>query len=92
MVDLPDAKVLVTGGGRRLGAAIALDLVAAGAAVCVTYRSAPPDDALAAAGVQSVRADLADPAQAVGAVEEAVDLGPGNVEFLQEIPGVSGSP
>ena len=74
MVDLPDAKILVTGGGRRLGAAIALDLAAAGAAVCVTYRSAPPEESLAAAGVQAVRADLADPAQAVGAVEEAAEL------------------
>ncbi len=74
MVDLPDAKILVTGGGRRLGAAIALDLAAAGASVCVTYRSAPPDDALAAAGVQAVRADLAVPAEAIAAVEEAARL------------------
>jgi pteridine reductase len=74
MVDLPDAKILVTGGGRRLGAAVALDLTAAGAAVCVTYRSAPPEEALAAAGVQAVSADLADPARAVAAVEEAARL------------------
>ncbi len=74
MVDLLDAKILVTGGGRRLGEAIALDLAAAGAAVCVTYRSAPPEESLAAAGVRAVRADLADPAQAVGAVEEAARL------------------
>ena len=74
MVDLPDAKILVTGGGRRLGAAIALDLAAAGAAVCVTYRSAPPEDAIAAAGIRAVSADLADPAAAVAAVEEAARL------------------
>src|SRR3954447_2988488 len=74
MVDLPDAKILVTGGGRRLGAAIALDLAAAGAAVCVTYRSAPPEDAIAAAGIRAVSADLADPAEAVAAVEEAARL------------------
>ena len=74
MVDLPDAKILVTGGGRRLGAAIALDLAAAGAAVCVTHRSAPPEDAIAAAGIRTVQADLADPAAAVAAVEEAARL------------------
>jgi pteridine reductase len=74
MVHLPDAKILVTGGGRRLGAAIAHDLAAAGAHVCVTYRSAPPDASLAAAAIQAIRADLADPAQAVAAVEEAAQL------------------
>jgi NAD(P)-dependent dehydrogenase (short-subunit alcohol dehydrogenase family) len=74
MVDLPDAKILVTGGARRLGAAIAHDLAAVGAHVCVTYRSAPPDASLAAAGIQAVHADLADPAQAVAAVEEAARL------------------
>src|SRR4051812_50150044 len=74
MVDLPDAKILVTGGGRRLGAAIALDLAAAGAAVCVTYRSAPPGDAIAAAGIRAVTADPADPAAAVAAVAAGARL------------------
>jgi pteridine reductase len=74
MVDLPDAKILVTGGGRRLGAAIALDLAAAGAVVCVTHRSAPPEDRVTAAGIRAVRADLAEPAQAVAAVESAARL------------------
>ncbi len=74
MVDLTDARILVTGGGRRLGAEIARDLAAAGAKVCVTYRSAAPEDSLAAAGIQAVRADLADPAAAVAAVERAAHL------------------
>jgi NAD(P)-dependent dehydrogenase (short-subunit alcohol dehydrogenase family) len=73
-VDLADARILVTGGGRRLGAAIALDLAAHGARVCVTHRSAPPTDAIDAAGIHAVSADLADPAAAVAAVEEAARL------------------
>jgi pteridine reductase len=74
MLAIPDAKILVTGGGRRLGAAIALDLAAAGATVCVTHQSAPPIGEIAAAGIQAVRADLADPPAAVAAVGEAARL------------------
>jgi NAD(P)-dependent dehydrogenase (short-subunit alcohol dehydrogenase family) len=71
MDDLQGARILVTGGGRRLGAAIALDLAAHGASVCVTHRSAPPAPAVADAGLHAVRADIADPAGAIRAVEEA---------------------
>ena len=74
MDDLQGARILVTGGGRRLGGAIALDLAAHGASVAVTYRSAPPTDAVLEAGLQAIRADLADPAAAIGAVEEAARL------------------
>jgi pteridine reductase len=65
-VELDGARILVTGGGRRLGAALAADLAAAGARVCVTWRSQEPAGAHAA-----VRADLAVPAEAIGAVEQA---------------------
>jgi pteridine reductase len=74
MDDLQGARILVTGGGRRLGAAIALDLAEHGAAVCVTHRSAPPVAAIREAGLHAVSADLADPADAVRAVEEAAGL------------------
>jgi NAD(P)-dependent dehydrogenase (short-subunit alcohol dehydrogenase family) len=74
MEDLEGARILVTGGGRRLGAAIALDLAAHGAQVCVTHLSAPPIDAIHEAGLHAIRADLADPAAAVAAVEEAARL------------------
>jgi pteridine reductase len=70
-VDLADARILVTGGGRRLGAAIALDLAANGARLAVTHHSAPPIDAIGDAGIHAIRADLADPAAAAAAVEEA---------------------
>ena len=68
-MELDGARILVTGGARRLGAAIADDLAAAGARVCVTWRSEPP------AGVHlGVRADLAVPAEAIAAVEQAHGL------------------
>ena len=70
-MDLADARILVTGGGRRLGAAIALDLAAHGARLAITHHSAPPVEAVGEAGIHAIRADLADPAAAGAAVEEA---------------------
>jgi pteridine reductase len=66
MVDLRDRVAVVTGGARRLGAAIALSLADAGCHVAINYRSAAVDaEATAArartAGVQAitVQADVA---------------------------------
>jgi len=73
-VDLANARILVTGGGRRLGAAIALDLAGNGARVAITHHSAPPIEAIGAAGIHAVRANLADPAAARAAVEEAAQV------------------
>jgi pteridine reductase len=65
-MELDGARVLVCGGGRRLGRAIAEDLVAAGCRVAVSSRAAvDPIDAVA------LVADLADPVAARRVVEEA---------------------
>ncbi len=73
-MDLPGARILVTGGAHRLGAELALDLARAGAAVCVTRHRRTPDVRLAAAGITAIAADLAVPSEAVGAVERAADV------------------
>jgi pteridine reductase len=88
MTDLAGRTALVTGGGRRLGRAIALALGRAGADVVVHYRSSR-DGALAVvrelegAGRRAwaVRADLADPA-GVDELAEAVTLRPGHLDIL----------
>ena len=65
-MELLGARILVTGGGRRLGAAIADDLATAGANVCVSYRTTVPTGPHAA-----VRANLAVPAEAAATVVQA---------------------
>jgi NAD(P)-dependent dehydrogenase (short-subunit alcohol dehydrogenase family) len=79
-MQIAGSRILVTAGSRRIGAAIALDLAAAGADVAVSYRTRPADaDAvrarIEALGVRAatVRADLADPDQARAAVHGAAD-------------------
>jgi 3-oxoacyl-[acyl-carrier protein] reductase len=79
-----DGKVaLVTGGGRGIGAAVALRLAAAGADVALTYQR---DDKRAAETVgliqaygrraTAIRADSADPAAVIAAVDRvAAELG-----------------
>jgi pteridine reductase len=70
-VEVPGARILVTAGSRRLGAAIADDLARAGAHVAVTYRSSRSDaeavqERIEAHGVRSalVAADMARAADA----------------------------
>ena len=68
-VASPSRSVLVTGGNRGIGAAIAARLAADGHKVAVTYRSGEPPQ-----GVLAVRCDVTDPAsvdQAFSAVEAA---------------------
>ena len=67
--------LLVTGGSRGIGAAVARLAMDAGWTVCITYRS----DAAAAEAVgaaRAVRADVAVEADVVGAFDAACELGP----------------
>jgi pteridine reductase len=75
-VDIAGARVLVTGGARRLGRALALGLAERGAQVAFTHHESGGEDtaaALAAAGAggHAIAADLADGAAAIRAVEAA---------------------
>ncbi len=79
-VELDGARVLVTGGGRRLGAALARDLAAHGCHVAVSYRTSADGAAAvvreveaAGRGAAALRADLAVPAQARALVHDAAD-------------------
>jgi NAD(P)-dependent dehydrogenase (short-subunit alcohol dehydrogenase family) len=71
-MELDGARVLVCGGGRRLGRAIAEDLAAAGCSVAVSSRSSvdPVPVAAGRTGI-ALRADLADAAQARAVVTDA---------------------
>lgn len=81
--DVPGRVVLVTGGNRGIGLAIARAFRDRGDRVAVTYRSDPPDE-----GFLCVRCDVtsgADVEQAVAAVER--ELGP--VEVLVANAGIT---
>ncbi len=79
-------SVLVTGGNRGIGLAIARRLAAAGDAVTVTSRSgAPVTDA---SGLSVVRCDITDTAS-VGAAFEAVEQNQGPVEVLVANAGIT---
>ncbi|MCR5869448.1 SDR family oxidoreductase [Sphingomonas sp. J344] len=77
-------RVLVTGGARRIGAAIVRRLVADGHAVAVHHHDLHDEaDALAAElGVALVTADLADPAETRGLITAAATALGGPVEGL----------
>ena len=81
---MTDRVVLVTGGGRGIGLAIARRFAAAGDRVAVTYRSSDPPD-----GLVSVKCDVTSTAD-VDAAFEAVqaELG-GPVEVLVSNAGVT---
>ena len=77
-------RILVTGGARRIGAAIVRGLAAAGHRVAVHHHDSHDEaEALAAElGVALVTADLADPAETRGLVQTAAEALGGPVEGL----------
>ena len=90
MSDQPPASsapsgrsVLVTGGNRGIGLAIARAFAAAGDRVTVTYRSGEPPEGLA-----GVRCDVTDPASVDAAFDE-VEAAQGPVEVLVANAGVT---
>ncbi len=66
--------VLVTGGSRGIGAAVARAAAGAGWTVCITYRS-DAEAALAVGAARAVQADVAVEADVVRAFEAACELG-----------------
>ncbi|MCF2528841.1 3-oxoacyl-ACP reductase FabG [Yinghuangia soli] len=76
-------SVLVTGGNRGIGLAVARRLSAAGDRVAVTYRSGPPP-----AGFLGVPCDVRDPA-AVDEAFDKVEAAHGPVEVLVTSAGIT---
>jgi len=78
MNDMASHTVLITGAGRRIGRAIALDLAAAGAIVVVHYNRSKEDAAAVVAEIEArggkaatVKADLMDEKATAGVVARA---------------------
>jgi 3-oxoacyl-[acyl-carrier protein] reductase len=76
-------SVLVTGGGRGIGLAIAQRLAADGDQVTVTYRSSPPPD-----GVLAVKCDVTSAAE-VDAAFKAAEEAHGPVQVLVSNAGIT---
>jgi len=76
-------SVLVTGGGRGIGLAIAQRFAAAGDQVTVTYRSTPPPD-----GMLAVKCDVTSAAE-VDAAFKAAEEAHGPVQVLVSNAGVT---
>ena len=76
-------SVLVTGGNRGIGLAIATAFAQAGDEVAVTYRSGEPPS-----GFLGVRCDVTDPAQVSAAFEE-IEAAQGPVEVLVANAGIT---
>ncbi|WP_055489348.1 SDR family oxidoreductase [Streptomyces sp. TP-A0356] len=86
---LEGAVVLVNGGSQGVGAGIVRAAVREGARVVFTGRRAEIGEAFAAeADATFVRADLADPAQAHGSVQQVVDLC-GRIDCLVNAAGLT---
>ncbi len=81
-------SVLVTGGNRGIGLAIARAFAEAGDKVAITYRSGEPPAALTELGVLAVRCDITDPEQVEQAYKEVEDK-QGAVEVLVANAGVT---
>ncbi|GAA1884373.1 3-oxoacyl-[acyl-carrier-protein] reductase [Streptantibioticus ferralitis] len=81
-------SVLVTGGNRGIGLAIARAFAEAGDKVAITYRSGEPPADLSELGVLAVRCDITDPEQVEQAYKEVEDKH-GAVEVLVANAGVT---
>ncbi|MGH3314138.1 MAG: 3-oxoacyl-[acyl-carrier-protein] reductase [Streptomyces sp.] len=81
-------SVLVTGGNRGIGLAIARAFADAGDKVAYTYRSGEPPETLADLGCLAVRCDITDPEQVEGAYKE-IEEKQGPVEVLVANAGVT---
>ncbi|MFD6532687.1 3-oxoacyl-[acyl-carrier-protein] reductase [Streptomyces sp. NPDC060184] len=81
-------SVLVTGGNRGIGLAIARAFVDNGDKVAITYRSGEPPQELAEAGVLAVRCDITDAEQVEQAYKE-IEEKQGAVEVLVANAGIT---
>ena len=81
-------SVLVTGGNRGIGLAIARAFAEAGDKVAITYRTGEPPAVLGELGVLAVRCDITDPEQVEQAYKEVEDK-QGAVEVLVANAGVT---
>jgi 3-oxoacyl-[acyl-carrier protein] reductase len=81
-------SVLVTGGNRGIGLAIARAFAGDGDKVAITYRTGEPPADLLALGVLAVRCDITDPEQVEQAYKE-VEAAHGNVEVLIANAGIT---
>jgi len=81
-------SVLVTGGNRGIGLAIARVFADAGDKVAITYRSGEPPADLVSRGVLAVRCDITDAEQVEQAYKE-IEAAHGNVEVLVANAGVT---
>lgn len=81
-------SVLVTGGNRGIGLAIARAFAGAGDAVAVTYRTGEPPQELTDLGCLAVRCDITDPGQVEKAYKE-IEEKQGPVEVLVANAGVT---
>lgn len=84
----PGRSVLVTGGNRGIGLAVARGLAAAGDRVAFTYRSGEPPAVLTRSGCLAVRCDITDAAQVERAYAE-VEAEQGPVEVLVANAGIT---
>ncbi|BBA96544.1 putative 3-oxacyl-(acyl-carrier-protein) reductase [Actinacidiphila reveromycinica] len=81
-------SVLVTGGNRGIGLAIARVFVDAGDKVAITYRSGEPPAELVGSGVLAVRCDITDSEQVEQAYKE-IEEKHGTVEVLVANAGIT---
>jgi len=81
-------SVLVTGGNRGIGLAIARAFADAGDKVAITYRSGEPPKALLDQGCLAVKCDITDPEQVEQAYKE-IESKHGAVEVLVANAGVT---